>query len=55
MSPMLSSLPPFLRNKMIQLIVTIAKCDWPHDYPDFFDEITMVCNFVFVVLFYCSY
>jgi len=31
--------PPFIRKKLMKLIVDIAKVDWPHFYPDFFPQI----------------
>ncbi|XP_071749050.1 exportin-6-A isoform X2 [Lepeophtheirus salmonis] len=30
------STPPFIRNKLIKLLVDIARTDWPHFYPEFF-------------------
>ncbi|KAF4531885.1 hypothetical protein B566_EDAN000914, partial [Ephemera danica] len=33
------SMPPFLRNKLVKLIVDIARHDWPHFYPDFMSNI----------------
>ncbi|XP_034945488.1 exportin-6 isoform X2 [Chelonus insularis] len=30
---------PFVRNKVVKLVVDIAKHDWPHFYPDFFSNI----------------
>ena len=32
-------IPAYVRNKAIKLIVDIAASDWPHFYPDFFDQI----------------
>ena len=34
-----ASAPLFIRNKLIKLIVDIARSDWPHFYPDFFTQI----------------
>lgn len=31
--------PMFIRNKLIKLIVDIARSDWPHFYPEFFTQI----------------
>lgn len=31
--------PPFVRTKMMKLVVDIAKVDWPHFYPNFFPQI----------------
>ncbi|XP_054270762.1 exportin-6-A isoform X2 [Macrosteles quadrilineatus] len=31
--------PHFIRNKLLKLIVDIARYDWPHFYPDFFMNI----------------
>ena len=33
------SIPPYIRNKAIKLIVDIAASDWPHFYPDFFTNL----------------
>ncbi|XP_012256638.2 exportin-6 [Athalia rosae] len=30
---------PFVRNKVVKLVVDIARHDWPHFYPDFFSNI----------------
>jgi len=34
-----STSPYFIRNKAIQLIIHIARCDWPEKYPDFYNNI----------------
>ncbi|KAL1132160.1 hypothetical protein AAG570_010117, partial [Ranatra chinensis] len=31
--------PIFIRNKLLKLVVDIARLDWPHFYPDFFTNI----------------
>ncbi|KAK7871791.1 hypothetical protein R5R35_014051 [Gryllus longicercus] len=31
--------PNFIRNKLVKLVVDIARLDWPHFYPDFFTNI----------------
>ena len=31
--------PQFIRNKLVKLIVDIARSDWPHFYPEFFSQI----------------
>lgn len=31
--------PQFIKNKLIKLIVDIARSDWPHFYPEFFTQI----------------
>lgn len=31
--------PVFIRNKLLKLVVDIARYDWPHFYPDFFTNI----------------
>ncbi|XP_073971870.1 exportin ellipsoid body open isoform X2 [Rhodnius prolixus] len=31
--------PVFIRNKLLKLVVDIARLDWPHFYPDFFTNI----------------
>ena len=33
------SIPTYVRNKTIKLVVDIAASDWPHFYPDFFDQV----------------
>ncbi|XP_043273966.1 exportin-6 [Venturia canescens] len=35
---------PFVRNKVVKLVVDIAKHDWPHFYPDFFPNILQLLN-----------
>lgn len=38
--------PVFIRNKLLKLVVDIARYDWPHFYPDFFSNIlTVSCHF----------
>ena len=32
----------FIRNKLVKLVVLIARLDWPHFYPDFFTNILQV-------------
>lgn len=32
----------FIRNKLAALIVSVARNDWPHMYPDFFNNIVEV-------------
>ncbi|XP_046680832.1 exportin-6-A isoform X2 [Homalodisca vitripennis] len=34
--------PHFIRNKLLKLIVDIARYDWPHFYPDFFMNICKI-------------
>ncbi len=34
-----ASAPSFIRNKLIKLLVDIARTDWPHFYPDFFSRL----------------
>lgn len=36
------SAPNFIRNKLVKLVVDIARLDWPHFYPDFFSNILQV-------------
>lgn len=40
--------PHFIRNKLLKLIVDIARYDWPHFYPDFFMNICKVTDRSFV-------
>ena len=35
-----TSIPAYIRNKVIKLLVDIACTDWPHFYPTFFTDIT---------------
>lgn len=37
-------LPAFLRNKMAKVLVDVARVDWPHDYPEFLDNILQVIH-----------
>ena len=37
-------LPVFLRNKMAKVLVDVARVDWPHDYPEFLDNILQVIH-----------
>ena len=34
--------PPFIRNKLVKLLVDVARVSWPHEYATFFDEIFQV-------------
>ncbi|KAK3931087.1 Exportin-6-B [Frankliniella fusca] len=34
-----TSVPPFVKNKLVKLVVDIARLDWPHFYPEFFTNI----------------
>lgn len=43
-------MPYFIRNKLAALMVSIARYDWPHLYPDFFDNIVEVINLSLNVL-----
>ena len=36
--------PQFIRNKLVKLIVDIARSDWPHFYPEFFSQITSLLS-----------
>ena len=38
-----SSLPTFLSNKLMKIIVLIGRVAWPHEYPEFFDQMMQVC------------
>lgn len=40
----LTSSPPFIRNKLMKIIVDIAKTDWPHFYPDFFPQMLQLVH-----------
>ncbi|XP_077979557.1 exportin-6-like isoform X2 [Glandiceps talaboti] len=33
------TVPAFVRNKLVKVLVDIGRLDWPHYYPDFFTEI----------------
>ena len=32
----------FVRNKLVKVVVDVARIQWPHDYPHFIDDIMMV-------------
>jgi hypothetical protein len=55
------SAPNFIRNKLVKLVVDIARLDWPHFYPDFFSNILQVITvnkewkIYFISLAACSY
>ena len=34
-----AAVPQFVRNKLVKLLVDIARSDWPHFYPEFFTQI----------------
>ena len=36
------TLPPFIRNKLIKVIVLVGRADWPQRYPEFFSHILQV-------------
>ncbi|XP_057374347.1 exportin-6-like [Daphnia carinata] len=36
--------PYFIRNKAVQLVVHIARSDWPQKYPDFFTDVLMLVS-----------
>lgn len=46
------SVPSFVRNKLVKLVVDIGRLDWPHFYPDFFSSILEVR---FKERFFCKY
>lgn len=35
---------PFVRNKVVKLVVDIARHDWPHFYPDFYSNILQLLD-----------
>ncbi|XP_024220369.1 exportin-6-A isoform X1 [Bombus impatiens] len=35
---------PFVRNKVVKLVVDIARHDWPHFYPDFYSNILQLLS-----------
>lgn len=37
-----ASLPAFVRNKLVKVIVFIGRSDWPHSYPEFLSHILQV-------------
>ena len=37
-----TSLPPFIRNKLIKVLVYVGRADWPHQYPEFFSHVLQV-------------
>ena len=34
--------PPFIKNKLVKLMVDIARSDWPHFYPDFMPQVSPI-------------
>ena len=38
-----ASLPAYLSNKFIKIIVLVGRVAWPHEYPEFFDQMMQVC------------
>ena len=34
--------PYFIKNKLVKLVVDIARLSWPHFYPDFFTNVISV-------------
>ena len=36
------TLPGYIRNKLVKVIVDIGRIDWPHFYPNFFSGIVEV-------------
>lgn len=47
-----TSVPTFVRNKLVKLEVDIARLDWPHFYPDFLSNILQVSNLFRCFLFF---
>ena len=39
-----TSVATFVRNKLVKLVVDIARLDWPHFYPDFLTNIIQVSS-----------
>ena len=42
------TLPTYIRNKLVKVIVDIGRVDWPHFYPNFFS------NIIEVLIIFCS-
>lgn len=42
------TLPSYIRNKLVKVIVDIGRVDWPHFYPNFFS------NIIEVLIIFCS-
>lgn len=42
------NVPLFISNKVIKLVVDIARQDWPHFYPDFFTNILNVRQNIYI-------
>ena len=36
--------PYYIRNKLVKLVVDIARLSWPHFYPDFFTNVLAVSS-----------
>lgn len=39
-----ASLPAYLSNKFIKIIVLVGRVAWPHEYPEFFDQMMQLCR-----------
>ena len=39
-----ASLPPFVRNKIVKVIVFIGRSDWPQQYPEFLSHVFQVSD-----------
>eukprot|EP01098_Paradermamoeba_levis_P016352 TRINITY_DN8790_c0_g1_i1.p1 TRINITY_DN8790_c0_g1~~TRINITY_DN8790_c0_g1_i1.p1 ORF type:complete len:489 (+),score=143.16 TRINITY_DN8790_c0_g1_i1:134-1600(+) len=37
-------LPQFVSNKLSQVVVDIARIDWPQEYPEFFQDLQALCS-----------
>ena len=42
------TLPTYIRNKLVKVIVDIGRVDWPHFYPNFFS------NIIEVLIIFCT-
>ena len=42
------TLPSYIRNKLVKVIVDIGRVDWPHFYPNFFS------NIIEVLIIFCN-
>ena len=37
------NVPAFVKNKLVKVVVDVGRIDWPHFYPNFFNNMLEVC------------
>ena len=48
------TLPTYIRNKLVKVIVDIGRVDWPHFYPNFFSNIIEVLIIFWIICVVCA-